>query len=249
MTEQELKDAITSACEADYKHAMAAPKHRFSRTFRKKIKVLLQPGMGKRTIPALYPVHGRRRVIMVVAVLILILGTTVMGRGFFQSPLGKYILTGYTDHVQLNLGEPENLEMVAIEDNEKNTMEIGAELDSEEDFEFVCKKPQWVSEGYTLEREAYYEDIGECVQCYMGNRGKSLWYHQMCNDTVSNFGISSNGSEQQEVMIEDVKGYFIPDDALNEERGNLVWEDGKYLYLIAGGLTKEELIRMAETIK
>ena len=42
MTEQELKDAITSACEADYKHAMAAPKHRFSRTFRKKIKVLLQ---------------------------------------------------------------------------------------------------------------------------------------------------------------------------------------------------------------
>lgn len=54
MTEQELKDAITSACEADYKHAMAAPKHRFSRTFRKKIKVLLQPGMGKRTIPARY---------------------------------------------------------------------------------------------------------------------------------------------------------------------------------------------------
>lgn len=45
MTEQELKDAITSACEADYKHAMAAPKHRFSRIFRKKIKVLLQPGM------------------------------------------------------------------------------------------------------------------------------------------------------------------------------------------------------------
>lgn len=56
MTEQELKDAITSACEADYKHAMAAPKHRFSRTFRKKIKVLLQLGMGKHTIPALYPV-------------------------------------------------------------------------------------------------------------------------------------------------------------------------------------------------
>lgn len=89
MTEQELKDAITSACEADYKHAMAAPKHRFSRTFRKKIKVLLQPGMGKRTIPALYPVHGRRRAIVVVAVLVLLLGTTVAGRSFFQSLLGK----------------------------------------------------------------------------------------------------------------------------------------------------------------
>lgn len=147
MTEQELKDAITSACEADYKHAMAAPKHRFSRIFRKKIKVLLQPGMGKRTIPALYPVHGRRRVIVVVAVLVLLLGTTVAGRSFFQSLLGKYILTGYTDHVQLNLGEPENLEMVAIEDNAKNTAEIGAEPDSEENFEFVCKKPQWCQKG------------------------------------------------------------------------------------------------------
>ena len=39
------------------------------------------------------------------------------------------------------------------------------------------------------------------------------------------------------------------DDTLDEERGNFVWEDGKYLYMIAGDLTKEELIRMAETIK
>lgn len=249
MTEQELKDAIASACEADYECAMAAPKHHFSRTFRKKIKELLQPGMGKHTIPALYPVHGRRRVIVVVAVLVLLLGTTVTGRSFFQSLLGKYILTGYTDHVQLNLGESENLEMVAIEDNEKNTMEIGAEPDSEEDFEFVCRKPQWVPEGYTLEREEYKENFQLYQNNYVNNDGKTLWYHQMCNDTVSNFGVSSNGSEQQEVMIENFKGYFIPDDVLDEERGNLVWEDGKYLYLIAGDLTKEELIRMAETIK
>lgn len=249
MTEQELKDAITSACEADYKHAMAAPKHRFSRTFRKKIKVLLQPGMGKHTIPALYPVHGRRRVIVVVAVLVLLLGTTVAGRSFFQSLLGKYILTGYTDHVQLNLGEPENLEMVAIEDNEKNTMEIGAELDSEEDFEFVCKKPQWVPEGYTLEREEYKEDFRLYQNNYVNKDGKYALYQQMRNDRVDNIGISSNGDEQQEVMIENVKGYFIPDDELDGERGNLVWEDGKYLYIIGGDFTKEELIRMAETIK
>lgn len=249
MTEQELKDAIASACKADYECAMAAPKHRFSRTFRKKIKVLLQPGMGKRTIPALYPVHGRRRVIVVVAVLILILGTTVMGRGFFQSPLGKYILTGYIDHVQLNLGEPENLEMVAIEDNEKNTMEIGAELDSEEDFEFVCKKPQWVPEGYTMKQEEYSEDFYLYQKMYVNKNGKCMLYQQMRNDIVDNIGISSNGSEQQEVMIENVKGYFIPDNVLDEKKGNLVWEDGKYLYIIEGNLTKEELIRMAETIK
>lgn len=228
---------------------MAAPKHRFSRIFRKKIKVLLQPDMGKHTIPALYPVHGRRRVIVVVAVLVLLLGTTVMGRSFFQSLLGKYILTGYTDHVQLNLGEPENLEMVAIEDNEKNTMGIGAEPDSEEDFEFVCKKPQWVPEGYTLEREEYKEDFQLYQNNYVNNDGKYALYQQMRNDRVDNIGISSNGGEQQEVMIENFKGYFIPDDVLDEEKGNLVWEDGTYLYMMVGDLTKEELIRMAETIK
>ena len=249
MTEQELKDAITSACEADYKHAMAAPKHRYSRTFRKKIKVLLQPDMGKHTIPALYPVHGRRRVIVVVAVLVLLLGTTVTGRSFFQSLLGKYILTGYTDHVQLNLGEPENLEMMAIEDNEKKTMESGVEPDSEEEFEFVCKKPQWVPEGYTLEREEYKENFQLYQNNYANSDGKYALYQQMRNDRVDNIGISSNGGEQQEVMIKNVKGYFIPDDVLDEEKGNLVWEDGTYLYMIAGDLTKEELIRMAETIK
>lgn len=36
MTEQELKDAITSACEADYKHAMAAPKLAFQGHFERK---------------------------------------------------------------------------------------------------------------------------------------------------------------------------------------------------------------------
>lgn len=60
MTEQELKDAIASACKADYECAMAAPKYRFSRTFRKKIKVLLQPDMGKHTIPALFPEPARK---------------------------------------------------------------------------------------------------------------------------------------------------------------------------------------------
>lgn len=249
MTEQELKDAITSACEADYKHAMAAPKHRYSRTFRKKIKVLLQPDMGKHTIPALYPVHGRRRIIVVVAVLVLLLGTTVTGRSFFQSLLGKYILTGYTDHVQLNLGEPEDLEMVAIENTTKDMTESGTEPDVEEEFEFVCKKPQWVPEGYSLEREEYKEDFQLYQNSYTNNDGKYAFYQQMRNDRVDNIGISSNGSEQQEVMIENIKGYFIPDDVQDEEKGNLVWEDGKYLYMMVGDLTKEELIRMAETIK
>lgn len=249
MTEQELKEAIASACEADYERVMAAPKHHFSRTFRRKMRKLLQPGMGKRTLPEIYPVHGRRRVIMVVAVLILILGTTVMGRSFFQSPLGKYILTGYTDHVQLNLGEPEDLEMVAIENTTKDMTESGTEPDVEEEFEFVCKKPQWVPEGYSLEREEYKEDFQLYQNSYTNNDGKYAFYQQMRNDRVDNIGISSNGSEQQEVMIENIKGYFIPDDVQDEEKGNLVWEDGTYLYMIVGDLTKEELIRMAETIK
>lgn len=166
MTEQELKDAITSACEADYKRAMAAPKHRFSRKFRKKIKELLQPGMGKRTIPELYPVHGRRRAIVVVAVLVLLLGTTVMARGFFQSVLGKHVLTGYTDHVQLNLPESEDVDELLTE----NATAEGAE--TETDFEFVCKKPQWVPDGYELEWEDYNDDIPSYDLNY-GNEKKS----------------------------------------------------------------------------
>ena len=141
MTEQELKEAIARVCEADYEKAMSAPKHRFSRAFRRTMKSLLQPGMGKRTIPKLYPVHGRRRAIVVVAVLVLLLGTTVMARGFFQSVLGKHVLTGYTDHVQLNLPESEDVDELLTEN------ETEEESETETDFEFVCKKPQWVPDG------------------------------------------------------------------------------------------------------
>ena len=104
-------------------------------------------------------------------------------------------------------------------------------------------------EGYTLEREEYKENFQLYQNNYVNNDGKYALYQQMRNDRVDNIGISSNGGEQQEVMIKNVKGYFIPDDVLDEEKGNLVWEDGTYLYMIAGDLTKEELIRMAETIK
>ena len=106
-----------------------------------------------------------------------------------------------------------------------------------------------VPEGYTLVKEVHEEEWGTYEQCYTNDKEQGMMYWQMRNDIVDNLGISSNGSEQQEVMIENLKGYFIPDDTLDEERGNFVWEDGKYLYMIAGDLTKEELIRMAETIK
>ena len=243
MTEQELKEAIARVCEADYEKAMSVPKHHFSRTFRRTMKSLLQPGVGKRTIPELYPVHGRRRAIVVVAVLVLLLGTTVMARGFFQSVLGKHVLTGYTDHVQLNLPESEDVDELLTENATEE------ESETEIDFEFVCKKPQWVPDGFMVEREKYEEDIGEYAQGYMENSGKSIWYYQRRSDITGNIGISSNGDEQQEVMIMDTKGYFIPDNVLDEEKGNLVWEDGKYLYMIMGDLTKEELIKMAETVK
>lgn len=241
MTEQELKEAIARVCEADYEKAMSAPKHHFSRAFRRTMKSLLQPGMGKCTIPELYPVHGRRRAIVVVAVLVLLLGTTVMARGFFQSVLGKHVLTDYTDHVQLNLPESE--------DSTELLTENATEEETETDFEFVCKKPQWVPDGYELEREEYDKDFHLYQESYVNSDGKCILYQQMRNDRVDNIGISSNGDAQQEVMIKNVKGYFIPDDALNNEKGNLVWEDGKYLYIIGGNFTKEELIKMVETIK
>lgn len=104
-------------------------------------------------------------------------------------------------------------------------------------------------EGYTLENEEYDDDFRLYQKRYENSVGKYILYQQMRNDGIDNIGISSNGGEQQEVMIENFKGYFIPDNVLDKKKGNLVWKDGKYLYMIVGDLTKEELISMAETIK
>lgn len=243
MTEQELKDAIALACKADYERVMAAPKHRFSRAFRKKIKELLQPGIGKRTIPKLYPVHGRRRAIVVVAVLVLLLGTTVMARGFFQSVLGKHVLTGYTDHVQLNLPESEDVDELLTE----NATAEGAE--TETDVEFVCKKPQWVPDGYELENEEYNENIDEYIVGYINQKEKYLWYQQMRNDTSTNIGVSSKGRDLQKINIGNCRGYFVSDSGVEEDDGSLIWDDGKYVYMVSGTFSQEELVKIAKSIK
>lgn len=243
MTEQELKDAIASACKTDYERVMAAPKHRFSRAFRKKIKELLQPGMGKRTIPKLYPVHGRRRVIVVVAVLVLLLGTTVMAKGFFQSVLGKHVLTGYNDHVQLNLPESEDVDELLTE----NATAEGAE--TETDVEFVCKKPQWVPDGYELENEEYNENIDEYIVGYINQKEKYLWYQQMRNDTSTNIGVSSKGRDLQKINIGNCRGYFVSDSGVEEDDGSLIWDDGKYVYMVSGTFSQEELVKIAKSIK
>ena len=243
MTEQELKDAIALACKADYERAMAAPKHRFSRKFRKKIKELLQPGIGKRTIPKLYPVHGRRRAIVVVAVLVLLLGTTVMARGFFQSVLGKHVLTGYTDHVQLNLPESEDVDELLTE----NATAEGAE--TETDVEFVCKKPQWVPDGYELENEEYNENIDEYIVGYINQKEKYLWYQQMRNDTSTNIGVSSKGRDLQKINKGNCSGYFVSDSGVEEDDGSLIWDDGKYVYMVSGTFSQEELVKIAKSIK
>ena len=244
MTEQELKDAIALACKTDYERVMAAPKHRFSRAFRKKIKELLQPGMGKHTIPELYPVHGRRRAIVVVAVLVLLLGTTVMAKGFFQSVLGKHVLTGYNDHVQLNLPESDDEAELLME----NVTE--EETETETNFEFVCKKPQWVQEGYELESEGDKGEWYEYSVCYTNQKNKPIWYEQIRGDIGANIGFSSCGENLQEVVVNGEKGYYVPDGIANEEeRGNVIWADGKYLYTVSGNLEKETLIKIAESVK
>ncbi len=243
MTEQELKDAIALACKTDYERVMAAPKHRFSRAFRKKIKELLQPGMGKRTIPKLYPVHGRRRVIVVVAVLVLLLGTTVMAKGFFQSVLGKHVLTGYNDHVQLNLPESDDEAELLME----NVTE--EETETETNFEFVCKKPQWVPEGYELENEEYNENIDEYIVGYINQKEKYLWYQQMRNDTSTNIGVSSKGRDLQKINIGNCRGYFVSDSGVEEDDGSLIWDDGKYVYMVSGTFSQEELVKIAKSIK
>lgn len=243
MTEQELKDAIALACKTDYERVMAAPKHRFSRAFRKKIKELLQPGMGKRTIPKLYPVHGRRRVIVVVAVLVLLLGITVMAKGFFQSVLGKHVLTGYNDHVQLNLPESDDEAELLME----NVTE--EETETETNFEFVCKKPQWVPEGYELENEEYNENIDEYIVGYINQKEKYLWYQQMRNDTSTNIGVSSKGRDLQKINIGNCRGYFVSDSGVEEDDGSLIWDDGKYVYMVSGTFSQEELVKIAKSIK
>lgn len=108
--------------------------------------------------------------------------------------------------------------------------------------EFIKTKPQYIPDGYTLESEI---DIGGFYQLYYTNKeNNSIEYHQeFYYKNIKH--INTEGVEYENLLINSYEAIFYNKNGTNM----IVFADETYMYTIYGHVSREELIKIAESIK
>lgn len=135
---------------------------------------------------------------------------------------------------------------------EANTLVV---KDADELNNYTCfevKLPTYIPEGFAFDHGEFYKDEnGEVKDSKYASiifknaeTGKEIYMQQrfVCEETAYEMGVDKDAK-----MVK-VNGY----DAILEKQGNIEWETEEVMYQIAGrkaGLTAEEVVKMAESIK
>lgn len=126
---------------------------------------------------------------------------------------------------------------------EKRLTSLEFELDEENPItELVAKTPQYVPEGYVEERWSEKNNILNIV--YVNGEGKRILYNQKILFGVGLF-TDTEGTEMEVIVLNNKSLYYY----FNKESSVIIWEDGHYKYSLRGDSSKEEFIKMVESIK
>ncbi len=108
--------------------------------------------------------------------------------------------------------------------------------------EFVKNPPQYVPNGYTVESEM---DLGGFYQINYNNEENNpiVFYQEFYYKNHSN--INTENVDYEKILINSYEGIFYKNNGLN----SVVFANETYLYRIYGQVSREELIKIAESIK
>ncbi len=106
----------------------------------------------------------------------------------------------------------------------------------------IKNAPQYIPEGYTLESEM---DLGGIYQINYNNKennpivfGQEIYYKNI-------FRINTENVDYEKILINSFEGVFYNKKGIN----TVIFADETYLYKIYGQVSKEEIIKIAESIK
>lgn len=234
-----LKEVFAEIVEEGYENRpKEVPKHRFSLKFKLKMyRLMHKVGIMEKSperegsILELYrPVHSKRRLVALVLLMVMLLGGTVVAAQTIIYWLHEVILEQHDDHLKIynpNLkAEAESTTTPALE-------------------EFHKYRLTEIPEGYRFVEEEYFDSYGLYKMVYENSEGYSLLLRQSVvgNKTFGN--VTSDRTEIEEVMVNDLQGYYVKD----VDMASLVLSDGEYLIELLGALSKEELISVAESLE
>ena len=108
--------------------------------------------------------------------------------------------------------------------------------------EFIKTSPEYIPDGYTVESEM---DFGGIYQIIYNNKDNNpIDYYQEFY-YKNTFHINTENVEYEKIYINAYEGVFYNKKGVNM----LIFADETYMYTIYGRVTKDELIKIAESIK
>lgn len=109
-------------------------------------------------------------------------------------------------------------------------------------IDFIVMEPEYIPKGFDkIDTEKLYSMI---FITYKNEAGEEIIYKQnkITNGTSI---IDTENAEIENIVINGYKGQIV----YKNETNHLIWLDNEYLYSIRSTIEKEELIKMAESIK
>ena len=240
MEEKDFAELITDICMEDEEFWKMTRKHHFSADYRRRKREKMQElrrqkkEQGYGFLP-LYPVRRRRAFVTLVLLMILLMGVAITAKELRLKFFQNLEIQGLEDHVQFD-SKARNEEVSCL-DADAGGEEVQALAEE------MIVRPRYVPEGYEFYSEQNRGNNDFFRAIYTDDFGNSIRYIQTCNP--DDMGISTDGQEMTDVMVNDREGVFISDDGYN----NLLWSDGTCYYLLTGVVSQEELLRMEESVE
>ena len=161
-----------------------------------------------------------KRVASIVAVFILCLFITIFSVKALREPFVHFIVETY-----------EKFTSIFVEKETTN-----------DNIEFKVMVPQYIPEGYVTE-EPIITDL-DVIYTYFNNDGLYFIYTQDLFDKIQTT-IDTEKTFYEKIQIDSLEGIYYENKGMN----CLVFNDGTYNFSISGYISKDEIIKIAESIK
>jgi hypothetical protein len=199
------------------------PEHEFSENFKKRMKKLIRS--QKKPYYFMINTVGKRVASFIIA-LVLAFTTTVLSVKSLRESVWNFIVEVY-----------EKWSILRFVD------EGGSSTGADGVPQLVVSMPTYVPEGYVL----IFEDSNNIsgVYKYKNSSGNTILYKQYCTDSGLQMIFNTEEVETENIKIGTIDGIYFE----NKGCRNIIWRNEKYLFSVSSKISKDELLKIAESIK
>ena len=124
------------------------------------------------------------------------------------------------------------------------SIKVGNVIDKEDEVTIPWSSyylPEYIIDGYSLSSVQEFSDIR--LIYFQNTNGEVIKFSQSFDN--DNYQIDTENTEATEVMINGAKGILVDKDGVV----TLLWNNSDYTFYLTGKADKEEIVKMAESIK